>query len=159
MNTTQIRLNGLEQTVNAPDNTPLLYVIRNDLDHKGTRFGCGSGNCGACTVIVDGQAVQSCDMQLWAAANKDILTPEGLALDPIGQMVQSAFIQEQAAQCGYCINGILMSVTALLQKTTHPSKAQLMEALNRHLCRCGTHGRILRAIDAVIEQLNEKRAA
>jgi nicotinate dehydrogenase subunit A len=159
MNTTQIRLNGLEQTVNAPDNTPLLYVIRNDLDHKGTRFGCGSGNCGACTVIVDGQAVQSCDMQLWAAANKDILTPEGLALDPIGQMVQSAFIQEQAAQCGYCINGILMSVTALLQKTTHPSKAQLMEALNRHLCRCGTHVRILRAIDAVIEQLNEKRAA
>ena len=159
MNTTQIRLNGQEQTVNAPDNTPLLYVIRNDLDHKGTRFGCGSGNCGACTVIVDGQAVQSCDMQLWAAANKDILTPEGLARDPIGQMVQSAFIQEQAAQCGYCINGILMSVTALLQKTTHPSKEQLMEALNRHLCRCGTHVRILRAIDTVIEQLNEKRAA
>jgi len=159
MNTTQIRLNGQEQTVNAPDNTPLLYVIRNDLDNKGTRFGCGSGNCGACTVIVDGQAVQSCDMQLWAAANKDILTPEGLARDPIGQMVQSAFIQEQAAQCGYCINGILMSVTALLQKTTHPSKEQLMEALNRHLCRCGTHVRILRAIDTVIEQLNEKRAA
>jgi aerobic-type carbon monoxide dehydrogenase small subunit (CoxS/CutS family) len=159
MNTTQICLNGQEQTVNAPDNTPLLYVIRNDLDHKGTRFGCGSGNCGACTVIVDGQAVQSCDMQLWAAANKDILTPEGLARDPIGQMVQSAFIQEQAAQCGYCINGILMSVTALLQKTTHPSKEQLMEALNRHLCRCGTHVRILRAIDTVIEQLNEKRAA
>ena len=159
MNTTQIRLNGQEQTVNAPDNTPLLYVIRNDLDHKGTRFGCGSGNCGACTVIVDDQAVQSCDMQLWAAANKDILTPEGLARDPIGQMVQSAFIQEQAAQCGYCINGILMSVTALLQKTTHPSKEQLMEALNRHLCRCGTHVRILRAIDTVIEQLNEKRAA
>jgi nicotinate dehydrogenase subunit A len=159
MNTTQIRLNGQEQTVNAPDNTPLLYVIRNDLDHKGSRFGCGSGNCGACTVIVDGQAVQSCDIQLWAAANKDILTPEGLARDPIGQMVQSAFIQEQAAQCGYCINGILMSVTALLQKTTHPSKEQLMEALNRHLCRCGTHVRILRAIDTVIEQLNEKRAA
>jgi nicotinate dehydrogenase subunit A len=110
-------------------------------------------------VIVDDQAVQSCDMQLWAAANKDILTPEGLARDPIGQMVQSAFIQEQAAQCGYCINGILMSVTALLQKTTHPSKEQLMEALNRHLCRCGTHVRILRAIDTVIEQLNEKRAA
>jgi nicotinate dehydrogenase subunit A len=159
MNTTQIRLNGQDQTIHAPENTPLLYVIRNDLDHKGTRFGCGAGNCGACTVIIDGQAVQSCDIQLWAVANKEVLTPEGLVKDSIGQMVQQAFIQEQAAQCGYCINGILMSVTALLKKNTQPSKEELMEALNRHLCRCGTHVRILRAIDMVIEKLNEKKAA
>ncbi len=156
---TQIKLNGKSVVINAPENTPLLYVIRNDLDHKGTRFGCGSGNCGACTVLVDGQAMQSCDMQLWAAADKDVFTAEGLASDPIGSLVQEAFIQEQAAQCGYCINGILMSVTAILKKDTQPSKEVLMEALNRHLCRCGTHVRILRAIDQVIKQINEKRAA
>jgi nicotinate dehydrogenase subunit A len=154
-----LTLNGQVQTVSAPENTPLLYVIRNDLDHKGTRFGCGAGNCGACTVIVDGQAMQSCDMQLWAAQDKDVLTAEGLADDPIGHLVQQAFIKEQAAQCGYCINGILMSVTALLKKNQKPSKEVLNEALNRHLCRCGTHVRILRAIQSVISHLNEKSAA
>ena len=156
---TQIVLNGKTVLVDAPENTPLLYVLRNDLEHKGTRFGCGSGNCGACTVIVDGQAMQSCDMQLWAATGKKVITAEGLAGDPIGQLVQKAFIDEQAAQCGYCINGILMSVVALLKKNPEPSKEVLMESLNRHLCRCGTHVRILRAIDRVIQQLNEKRAA
>jgi len=87
---TQIKLNGKSVVINAPENTPLLYVIRNDLDHKGTRFGCGSGNCGACTVLVDGQAMQSCDMQLWAAADKEVFTAEGLASDPIGRLVHDA---------------------------------------------------------------------
>lgn len=156
---TQLTLNGKSVHTDAPENTPLLYVIRNDLDHKGTRFGCGSGNCGACTVIIDGQALQSCDMQLWAAAGKDVLTAEGLAADPIGKLVQQVFLDEQAAQCGYCINGILMSITAILKRDTQPAKEVLMEALNRHLCRCGTHVRILRAIDVVIKQLNEKSVA
>jgi nicotinate dehydrogenase subunit A len=152
-----LHLNGQSKTVFAPEHTPLLYVIRNDLDHKGTRFGCGAGNCGACTVIVDGQAIQSCDMKLWAAQGKEVITAEGLVNDPIGKMVQDAFIEEQAAQCGYCINGILMGVTALLKKNQQPSKELLNETLNRHLCRCGTHVRILRAIDSVISKLNEKR--
>lgn len=93
-------------------------------------------------------------MQLWAAADKELITAEGLSQDPIGQLVQQAFIAEQAAQCGYCINGILMSVTALLKTNSHPKQEVLHEALNRHLCRCGTHVRILRAIDRVIAQLN-----
>jgi aerobic-type carbon monoxide dehydrogenase small subunit (CoxS/CutS family) len=98
-------------------------------------------------------------MQLWAASGKEVITAEGLAGDPIGQLVQKAFIEEQAAQCGYCINGILMSVVALLKKNHQPSKEVLMESLNRHLCRCGTHVRILRAIDRALQQLNEKRVA
>jgi nicotinate dehydrogenase subunit A len=152
---TEFVLNGKNAAVHVSDQTPLLYVIRNDLDHKGTRFGCGTGNCGACTVIVDGQAMQSCDTPLWSVAQKSVLTPEGLVTDPIGKMVQAAFITEQAAQCGYCINGILMSVTALLHKNASPSREDLNESLNRHLCRCGTHIRILRAIDRVIAQLKE----
>jgi aerobic-type carbon monoxide dehydrogenase small subunit (CoxS/CutS family) len=159
MTNIQFKLNGKSVQSNSPENTPLLYVIRNELDHLGTRFGCGSGNCGACTVVMDDQAVQSCDIKLWACAEKEILTAEGLAADGIGQIVQKAFIEEQAAQCGYCINGILMSVTALLKRTAQPSREVLMEALNRHLCRCGTHVRILRAIDKAIQQINQKRAA
>jgi len=157
--TTQLTLNGQRLALNVPENTPLLYVIRNDLEHKGTRFGCGTGNCGACTVIIDGQAMQSCDMQLWAAADKELITAEGLSQDLIGQLVQQAFIEEQAAQCGYCINGILMSVTALLKINPNPKQEVLHEALNRHLCRCGTHVRILRAIDRVIAQLNKQVTA
>lgn len=158
MSTTEILLNGVKQNVDAPENTPLLYVIRNDLDQKGTRFGCGTGNCGACTVILDGNPVQSCDTPLWSAGGKEVVTAEGLAADPIGSKVQQAFIREQAAQCGYCINGILMSVTALLKKNPDPSKDVLNEALNRHLCRCGTHVRILRAIHHVISELRGGQA-
>ena len=159
MTNIQFKLNGKAVQTDSPENTPLLYVIRNELDHKGTRFGCGTGNCGACTVIIDQQAVQSCDVKLWASSDKEVLTAEGLASDAIGQIVQKAFIEEQAAQCGYCINGILMSVTALLKRNSQPSKDVLMEALNRHLCRCGTHVRILRALDKAIQQINQKRAA
>ncbi|MEI7530948.1 MAG: 2Fe-2S iron-sulfur cluster-binding protein [Betaproteobacteria bacterium] len=152
--TTSLTLNGLLKQVNAPSNTPLLYVLRNDLDHKGTRFGCGSGNCGACTAIVDGHAVQTCDVPLWSAENKEIITAEGLSQDPIGKLLQDEFIAEQAAQCGYCINGILMSVTALLKKTSQPSHEELYETLNRHLCRCGTHVRIIRAVNNAITKLS-----
>ncbi len=142
----KLRVNGGEHAVRAEPNTALLYILRNDLKLKGTRFGCGAGNCGACTVLLDGRAVQSCDTPLWAAPGHEIVTIEGLggagALHPI----QHAFIAEQAAQCGYCINGIILSVKALLDRTSDPSDAEIAAALERNLCRCGTHVRILRAI-------------
>ena len=148
-----IRVNGRTHEVSADPDAPLLYVLRNDLDFKGSRFGCGTGNCGACTVMVDGHAVQSCTTPLWsilANPGQEILTIEGLAADPVGAVVREAFLEEQAAQCGYCINGIIISATALLKRTAQPSQAEILAALDRHLCRCGTHVRILRAIQRAI---------
>ena len=148
-----IRVNGRTHEVRADPDAPLLYVLRNDLDFKGSRFGCGNGDCGACTVMIDGHAVQSCTTPLWsvlANSGQEILTIEGLAADPIGALVREAFLEEQAAQCGYCINGIIISATALLKRTAQPSQAEILAALDRHLCRCGTHVRILRAIQRAI---------
>jgi nicotinate dehydrogenase subunit A len=125
--------------VQADPATPLIYVLRNDLGLKGVRFGCGTGHCGSCTVVMDGRAIQSCDTPLWSAAGKQITTVEGLGE---GHPLREAFLEEQAAQCGYCINGILMSVSSL----KNPTEEQLFKALDRHLCRCGTHVRILKAI-------------
>lgn len=155
-NLTQFQLNGKLCEVTTNENTPLLYVLRNDLDHKGSRFGCGSGNCGACTVIVDGAAIQSCNTPLWSISQKEVLTAEGLELDPIGKLVQEAFIKEQAAQCGYCINGIMMSITALLKKNSNPSREEQNAALDANLCRCGTHVRIFRALANVVETLSKE---
>ena len=145
----KLRVNGVEREVSAEPNTPLLYILRNDLKLKGTRFGCGEGNCGACTVLVDGRAVQSCDTPLWSAPGHEITTVEGLAglggadsLHPI----QQAFLEEQAAQCGYCINGIMMSAKALLDANPDPEDEEIAAALDRNLCRCGTHVRVLRAV-------------
>lgn len=141
----RLEVNGEQCIVSAASATPLLYVLRNDLQLKGTRFGCGSGACGSCTVHVDGRAVQSCDTPVWSVEGRAVTTVEGLGTPRSPHPVQQAFVDEQAAQCAYCINGIMMSVAALLAHTPEPSDAELMEALNRHLCRCGTHLRILRA--------------
>jgi nicotinate dehydrogenase subunit A len=146
-----LRVNGRAHEVAAEPNTPLLYILRNDLGLKGTRFGCGSGHCGACTVLVDGNAVQSCDTPLWSAAGREITTIEGLGSAENPHPLQRAFLDEQAAQCGYCINGIIMSAAALLQRTPQPTDAQIAAALDRNLCRCGTHVRILRAIRRAAE--------
>ena len=146
-----LRVNGRTQEVAAERNTPLLYVLRNDLGLKGTRFGCGAGHCGACTVLVDGNAVQSCDTPLWSAAGREITTIEGLGSAARPHPLQQAFLDEQAAQCGYCVNGIIMSAAALLQKTPRPTDAEIAAALDRNLCRCGTHVRILRAIRRAAE--------
>jgi nicotinate dehydrogenase subunit A len=146
-----LRVNGQAQEVAAEPNTPLLYVLRNDLGLKGTRFGCGAGHCGACTVLVDGNAVQSCDTPLWSAAGREITTIEGLGTAERPHALQRAFLDEQAAQCGYCINGIIMAAVALLQKTARPTDAEIAAALDRNLCRCGTHVRILRAIRRAAE--------
>ncbi len=146
-----LRVNGRAQDVAAESNTPLLYVLRNDLGLKGTRFGCGAGHCGACTVLVDGNAVQSCDTPLWSASGREITTIEGLGSAERPHPLQQAFLGEQAAQCGYCINGIIMAAAALLKRTPRPTDAEIAAALDRNLCRCGTHVRILRAIRRAAE--------
>ena len=144
-----LHVNGVHHAVGAEPETPLLYVLRNDLKLKGTRFGCGVGLCGACTVVIDGKAVQSCDLPLAAAAGKQITTIEGIATVEKLHPLQSAFIAEQAAQCGYCASGIIMSAYALLGRTPRPSDGEIMAAIDGNLCRCGTHARILRAIRRV----------
>ena len=128
-------MNGRSREVEADPATPLLYILRNDLGLKGVRFGCGTGHCGSCTVVMDGRPVQSCDTPLWSAANKPITTVEGLKPG-----LRELFLQEQAAQCGYCINGILMSASTIRNED------EILKVLDRHLCRCGTHVRILKAI-------------
>ena len=150
-----LKVNGAECEVAAEPNTPLVYLLRNDLDLKGTRFGCGSGHCGACTVLVDGNAVQSCDTPLWSAAGREITTIEGLGSIEHPHPLQQALLDEQAAQCGYCSNGIMMSAAALLRKNRNPSEAEIAAALDRNLCRCGTHVRILRAIRRAAAALRE----
>jgi len=140
-----LKVNGAAREIVAEPATPLVYALRNDFKLKGTRFGCGGGHCGSCTVLMDGNPVQSCDTPLWAAAGHDVTTIEGLGGTQPHPLV-AAFVEEQALQCGYCINGIVMSAAALLRKNPAPDDAQIAAALERHLCRCGTHVRILRAI-------------
>ena len=141
-----LHVNGRQSEVDADPETPLLYVLRNDLGLKGTRFGCGLGQCGACTVIVDGTAVQSCDVPVSAVAGKSITTIEGIGTLEDPHPLQRAFIAQQAAQCGYCASGIIMAAKALLDRNASPSDQDIRAALERNLCRCGTHVRILRAI-------------
>lgn len=149
----KLTVNGKSHSVSAEPETALLYVLRNDLKLKGARFGCGLGQCGACTVLVDGKPVQSCDFPLSAAVGKAITTIEGLA--PEGELhpLQAAFIAEQAAQCGYCVTGIIMAAKALLDVNPRPADAEIRSALKGNLCRCGTHQRILRAIHRAAKEL------
>jgi aerobic-type carbon monoxide dehydrogenase small subunit (CoxS/CutS family) len=144
-----LNVNGAEHVVEVESETPLLYVLRNDLKLKGARFGCGLGQCGACTVIVDGAAVQSCDVPVSAVLGKSVTTIEGVGNDKRLHPLQQAFIEHQAAQCGYCASGIIMAAKALLDVNPAPSDGEIRKALARNLCRCGTHHRILRAIRSV----------
>jgi nicotinate dehydrogenase subunit A len=153
-----INVNGAPRSVDAEGETPLLYVLRNDLKLKGARFGCGAGQCGACMVIVDGKAVQSCDVPVSAVVGKSITTIEGIGREGKLHPLQQAFIQEQAAQCGYCVSGIIMSAKALLEANPRPTDADIKAALARNLCRCGTHQRILRAIRRAAGKTNEAAA-
>jgi nicotinate dehydrogenase subunit A len=141
-------VNGRRCEVAADPETPLLYVLRNDLKLKGARYGCGIGVCGACMVIVDGKAVQSCDVPVSAVAGKTITTIEGIGTAESPHPLQRAFIAEQAAQCGYCVTGIIMSAKALLDAKPQPSEEEIRTALAGNLCRCGTHIRILRAVQS-----------
>ena len=141
------RVNGKTQRIESWDpDQPLLYVLRNALGLHGPKFGCGLGQCGACTVLMDGQAVRSCALPVSAAQGKAVTTLEGLGTPERPDPVQAAFIAEQAAQCGYCTNGMVMTAKALLAKTPHPTAEQVKDALAETLCRCGTHTRILRAV-------------
>ena len=148
-----LTVNGKIHSVSAEPETALLYVLRNDLKLKGARFGCGLGQCGACTVLVDGKPVQSCDFPLSAAVGKAITTIEGLAPDGEWHPLQAAFIAEQAAQCGYCVTGIIMAAKALLDANPRPADAEIRSALKGNLCRCGTHHRILRAIHRAAREI------
>ena len=134
-------VNGKQITVTANPDTPLLYVLRNDLGLVGSRFGCGSGQCGACFVLVDGRPMASCDLPVSFVLNKKVTTVEGL-----DGRIQRALIAEQAAQCGYCMSGIAVSAAALLEKYKNPNEDEIREALDKNLCRCGSHGRVIRAV-------------
>ncbi len=142
----EITVNGQRHRLAVPADTPLLYVLRNDLELNGAKFGCGLAQCGACTVLVDGKPVRSCSFALEQAAGKAVTTIEGLGTIEKPHPVQRAFIDEQAAQCGYCINGMVMTTAALLDRTKSPSDHEIRQALADNLCRCGTHARILRAV-------------
>ena len=148
-----LRVNGKNQTVEAEPDMPLLYALRNDLQLNGAKFGCGLAQCGACTVIMDGNAIRSCVTPVSATQNKSITTLEGLGSTKKMHKIQQAFVDEQAVQCGYCINGMIMSTKALLDKNPKPTDGQIKEALAGNLCRCGTHIRILRAVKRASGQM------
>jgi nicotinate dehydrogenase subunit A len=143
----KIDVNGRAYEVDADPATPLLYVLRDHLQLNGAKFGCGLGQCGACTVMVDGRAVLSCVTPLAALSGRRVKTIEGLGTEESPGAVQRAFIDEQAAQCGYCIPGMMMRAQALLEANPSPSKAEIRRHMNANLCRCGTHMRILKAVE------------
>lgn len=147
-----ITVNGKQHEVGAEADTPLLYALRNDLELNGAKYGCGFAQCGACTVIVDGKAVRSCVTPISAVAGKAVTTIEGLGAGGKLHALQKAFIEEQAAQCGYCANGMIMTAKTLLDKNPHPTEAQIKKAMAANLCRCGTHNRIVRAIQRAAKQ-------
>jgi nicotinate dehydrogenase subunit A len=147
-----LRVNGTSRTLNADPQMPLLYALRNDLELKGPRFGCGKGQCGACSVLIDGAVVRSCITPMSSVRDRPVTTLEGLGSSAKPSVVQAAFIEEQAAQCGYCINGMVVAATALLKANPQPSETQIREALATHLCRCGTHTRIVKAVQRAAGQ-------
>jgi nicotinate dehydrogenase subunit A len=144
--TVTIKVNGASRAVPAEPDTPLLYVLRNDIALNGAKFGCGLAQCGACTVLVDGKPVRSCITTLSSVGNSEITTLEGLGTPEKPHPLQKAFIEEQAAQCGYCVSGMIMSAKELLDRNPKATEADVKEALSGNLCRCGTHNRIIGAV-------------
>ncbi len=147
-----LKVNGVTRAITVEADTPLLYVLRNDLELNGAKFGCGLAQCGACTVLADGVALRSCVTAVSAVVNKNITTIEGLGTIARPHPLQKAFIEEQAAQCGYCINGMIMTAKALLDRNPKPTRVQIQQALTGNLCRCGTHNRIVRAIERAAKE-------
>ena len=141
-----LRVNGRTHALNVDPETPLLYVLRNDLELNGPKFGCGLGQCGACTVILGGRAVRSCITSVGDARDAEVVTLEGLGSRERPHPLQQAFIDEQAAQCGYCMNGMIMQAKVFLDQTAKPTEAEIKAALAQNLCRCGTHVQIVRAV-------------
>ncbi|MGH8660221.1 MAG: (2Fe-2S)-binding protein [Burkholderiales bacterium] len=148
-----LHVNGAARSVSVEADTPLLYILRNDLELNGPRFGCGLSQCGACTVLVDGRPTRSCVTAVSSLGTKRITTLEGLGSKDRLHPLQKAFIEEQAAQCGYCTSGMIMSAKALLDRTPKPTEAQIKKALAANLCRCGTHNRVVRAVQRAAKEL------
>jgi nicotinate dehydrogenase subunit A len=155
---TTLQINGQTRRVDADPATPLLYVLRNDLGLHGAKFGCGLGQCGACTVLLDGQAVFSCLVPISVVQQRPVRTVEGLGTGEAPGLLQRAFIEEQAAQCGYCIAGMIMRAQALLDRIPNPSDAEIRRHMATNLCRCGTHMRILRAVRRAADALAANRS-
>src|SRR5262249_36825300 len=152
----QLQINGKRYSANYPPNTPLLYVLRDELGLTGTKYGCGEGTCGACTVLFDGTARRSCQISLSIAASKSITTIEGLEKDGVLHPVQQAFLDAGAFQCAYCTSGMIMSGVSLLQANPHPTTGQIVQALQGNICRCGTHPRIMEAIKQAAGKMQER---
>ena len=147
-----LKVNGKSRVVEVDPNTPLLYVLRDDLGLNGPKFGCGLSQCGDCTVIMEGNAVRSCSLPVAEVRGRSITTLEGLGSVAHPHPLQKAFIEEQAAQCGYCMNGIIMTAKVLLDRNPHPTDQEIKQALNGNLCRCGSHLRVVRAIQRAASQ-------
>ena len=156
MTTYRLQVNGKVHAVDQDADTPLLYVLRNDLELNGAKFGCGLGQCGSCTVLLDGKPAMSCMVPVSVVGQRPVRTVEGLGNATTPGVLQQAFIDEQAAQCGYCIAGMLMQATALLERTPAPTDAQIRAHMSPNLCRCGTHMRILRAVRRAANSLAAK---
>ncbi|MFQ5565544.1 MAG: (2Fe-2S)-binding protein [Paracoccaceae bacterium] len=150
--TLRLRINGVERRIAAGPETPLIYVLRDELGLRGTKLGCGLEQCGACAVLADGEPVMSCATPAAAFAGRDIVTIEGVAALPAGARVQAAFVAAAAAQCGYCTPGLVVAVTALVSGAERPDRDAIRTALTPHLCRCGSHTRVLRAVDAALAE-------
>ena len=148
-----LRVNGATREISVEPDTPLLYILRNDLELNGPRFGCGLAQCGACTVLIDGRPTRSCVTAMSSLGAKSVTTLEGLGSKDRLHPLQKAFIEEQAAQCGYCTNGMIMTAKALLDKTPRPTEAQIRKALAANLCRCGTHNRVVKAVQRAAKEM------
>ncbi|HXW48630.1 MAG TPA: (2Fe-2S)-binding protein [Xanthobacteraceae bacterium] len=158
--TVAFTVNGKPVVVSVADEqTPLLDVLRNELQLMGTRFGCGLEQCGCCIVLIDGKPEKSCTRLIGSVADHDVTTIEGIGTPEQPHPLQQAFLEEQAGQCGYCLSGILISAKALLDRNSSPSRAEIARALDDNLCRCGTHNRILRAVEKAAARLRERRHA
>lgn len=142
-----LRINGADHQIDSDPETPLIYVLRDELKLKGSKLGCGLEQCGSCAVLVDGAVTLTCNTPAAVFAGREIVTIEGVGARETGRRVQDAFVAASAAQCGYCTAGLVVAVTGLLEKTPQPSRAQATEALSPHLCRCGSHPRVLRAVE------------
>jgi nicotinate dehydrogenase subunit A len=157
MSVINLTVNGRRQTVDVDPATPLLYVLSDDLELRGPKFGCGLSQCGSCTVIVDGQAVRSCAIPVEKVAGATVTTLEGLGTIENPHPIQQAFIDEQAMQCGFCVNGVIMTAKALVDRTPNPSDAQIRQALSTVLCRCGAHLRMVAAIKRYAQAQQQTR--
>ena len=150
-----LKVNGVDRSVTAEPDTPLLYVLRNDLELNGAKFGCGLTQCGACTVLLDGVATRSCGISISDVGPQEITTIEGLGTIDKPHPLQQAFIEEQAGQCGYCLAGILIAAKALLERNASPTRLEIAQALDGNICRCGAHNRIMRAVEKAAARMRE----